>query len=144
MEILQQQIRFFEISGYYSYHGKQNRGYHLKGHRELCQKLVSKMTLHIVWGHLSRKQTVEDRVVFRSSCDSSRSRTLEGPTTSHPTFLQEHLGDSQVWGARHGDARTPPKSISANLSCVFAENTIFLDCKKKLSSIQLISDQIWC
>ena len=28
--------------------GKQNRGYHLKGHRKLCQKLVSKVTLHFV------------------------------------------------------------------------------------------------
>ena len=41
-----------------SYHGEQNRGYHVKEHRKLSQKQVSKVTLHFVWGQLSRKQTV--------------------------------------------------------------------------------------
>ena len=64
MEILQQPIRFFEISGYWSYHAKQNRGYHVKEHKKMCQKLVSKVTLHFVWGQLSREQTVPRYVMI--------------------------------------------------------------------------------
>ena len=45
-------------SGWKSYHGEQNRGYHVKEHTKLCQKQLSKVTLHFVWGQLSRKQTV--------------------------------------------------------------------------------------
>ena len=30
----------------------------MKEHEKLCQKPVSKVTLHFVWGHLTRKQTV--------------------------------------------------------------------------------------
>ena len=30
----------------------------MKEHKKLDQKQVSKVTLHFVWGHLSRKQTV--------------------------------------------------------------------------------------
>ena len=45
-------------NGWKSYHGKQNQGCHVKEHKKLIQKLVSKMTLHFVWGHLSKKQTV--------------------------------------------------------------------------------------
>ena len=30
----------------------------MKEHKKLCQKQVSNMTLHFVWGHLMRKQTV--------------------------------------------------------------------------------------
>ena len=44
-------------SGSKSYHGKQNQG-HVREHRKLYQKVVSKVTLHFVWGHLLRKQTV--------------------------------------------------------------------------------------
>ena len=44
--------------GLQSYHGEQNRGYHMKEHKKLSQKQVSKVTLHFVWGQLSRKQTV--------------------------------------------------------------------------------------
>ena len=46
-------------NGLKSYHGEQNRGYHVKEHKKLDQKLVSKVTLHFVQGHLSRKQTVQ-------------------------------------------------------------------------------------
>jgi len=45
-------------NGWKSYHGEQNRGYHVKEHKKVVQKHVSKVTLHFVWGHLSRKQTV--------------------------------------------------------------------------------------
>ena len=45
-------------NGLKSYHGEQNQGYHVKEHKKLCQKQVSKVTLHFVWGQLSRKQTV--------------------------------------------------------------------------------------
>ena len=31
----------------------------MKEHKKLDQKQVSKVTLHFVWGHLSRKQTVQ-------------------------------------------------------------------------------------
>ena len=31
-----------------SYHGEQNRAYHVKQHQKLCQKQVSKVTLHFV------------------------------------------------------------------------------------------------
>ena len=58
VEILQQPIRFFEICGNQSYQGKQNEGYHLKEQKKPEPRLVSKVMLHFVWGHLSRKQTV--------------------------------------------------------------------------------------
>ena len=45
-------------NGLQSYHGEQNQGYHLKEHKKLYWKLVLKVMLHFVWGHLSRKQTV--------------------------------------------------------------------------------------
>ena len=32
--------------------------YHVKEHKKLGQKLVSKVTLHFVWGHLLKNQTV--------------------------------------------------------------------------------------
>ena len=37
---------------------KQKQGHHVKEHKKLYQKQVSKVTLHFVWGHLTRKQTV--------------------------------------------------------------------------------------
>ena len=58
VKILQQPIRIIEISGYWSCHGEENACYHVKEHKKLGQKLVSKVTLHFVWGHLSKKQTV--------------------------------------------------------------------------------------
>ena len=58
VKILQQPIRIFEISGYWSCHGEENACYHVKEHKKLGQKLVSKVTLHFVWGHLPKKQTV--------------------------------------------------------------------------------------
>ena len=48
VQTIQQPIRIFEISGYWSYHGEQNAGYHVKEHRKLYQKQVSKVTLHFV------------------------------------------------------------------------------------------------
>ena len=45
-------------NGLKSYHGEQNRGYHMNEHKKLSQKQVSKVTLHFVWAQLSRKQTV--------------------------------------------------------------------------------------
>ena len=54
VKIFQQPIRIFEISGYWSCHGE-----HIaKEHKKLGEKLMSKVTLHFVWGHLSKKQTV--------------------------------------------------------------------------------------
>ena len=50
VKILQQPIRILEISGYWSYHGEQNACYHVKEHKKLGQKLLSKVTLHFVWG----------------------------------------------------------------------------------------------
>ena len=44
--------------GLKTYHGEQNQGNHVKEPENLGQKQVSKVTLHFVWGHLSRKQTV--------------------------------------------------------------------------------------
>ena len=38
---------------------KKNVGYHVKEHKNMCLKLVSKVTLHFVWGQLTRKQTVD-------------------------------------------------------------------------------------
>ena len=58
VKILQQPIRIFEISGYWSCHGEENACYHVKEHIKPGQKLVSKVTLYFVWGHLSKKQTV--------------------------------------------------------------------------------------
>ena len=48
VEFFQQPIRIFEISGYWSYHGEQNTGYHVKEPKKLGQKQVSKVTLHFV------------------------------------------------------------------------------------------------
>ena len=59
-ENLQQPIRIFEISGYWSCHGEENACHHVKEHKKLGQKVVSKVTLHFVWGHLSKKQTVAE------------------------------------------------------------------------------------
>ena len=58
VKILQKPIKILEISGYWSCHGEQNAGYHVIEHKNWDQKQVSKMTLHFVWGHFSRKQTV--------------------------------------------------------------------------------------
>ena len=58
VKILQQPIRIFEINGYWSCHGEENACYHVKEHKKLGQKLVSKVTLYFVWGNLCRKQTV--------------------------------------------------------------------------------------
>ena len=57
-ENLHQPIRVFEIGGYWSCHGEQNASYHVKEDKNLNQKMVSKVTLHFVWGHIARKQTV--------------------------------------------------------------------------------------
>ena len=58
-ENLQQPIRIFEIGGYWSCHGEQNASYHVKENKNLDQKMVSKVTLHFVWGLLTRKQAVK-------------------------------------------------------------------------------------
>ena len=63
VKILQQPIRIFEISSYWSCHGEENASYHLKEDENLYQKMVSKVTLHFVWSHLSRKQTVLSRTI---------------------------------------------------------------------------------
>ena len=47
-ENLQQPIRIFEISGYWSCHGEQNAGYHIKEHESHDPNLVSKVTLHFL------------------------------------------------------------------------------------------------
>ena len=60
VKILQQPIKIFEISGYWSCHGEEKACYYVKEHKKLGQKLVSKVTLHFVWGHLSKKQKVYD------------------------------------------------------------------------------------
>ena len=67
VKILQQPIRIFEISGYWSCHGEENACYHVKEHKKLGQKLVSKVTLHFVWGHLSKKQTVADVLAWENT-----------------------------------------------------------------------------
>ena len=41
-----------------------NAGYHVKEHEKLYQKPSSKVTLHFVWGHLSRKQTVDVSIAY--------------------------------------------------------------------------------
>ena len=38
----------------------------MKEHKKLCQKQVSKVTLHFVWGHLTKKQTVSWLLEFQS------------------------------------------------------------------------------
>ena len=41
-----------------SYHGEKKERYHVKEHKKLCCKLMSKMSLHFVEGHHSEKQAV--------------------------------------------------------------------------------------
>ena len=55
-KVLQQSIKI--LSGYWSYHGEQIASYHIKEHKNLFWKLVSKMTVHFVCAHPSRKQIV--------------------------------------------------------------------------------------
>ena len=55
VEVIQQPIRIVEIGGYWSCHGEQIEGYHMKENKNLYPKLVAKVTLHFVWDHLSRK-----------------------------------------------------------------------------------------
>ena len=47
-ENLQQPIRVFKIGGYWSCDGEQNASYHVKEGENLCQKMVSKVTLHFI------------------------------------------------------------------------------------------------
>ena len=42
---------------------KKNACCHVKEHKKLGQKLMSKVTLHFVWDHLSKKQTVSGRQI---------------------------------------------------------------------------------
>ena len=58
VEIPQQPIRIFQFIGFLSYHGEKKERYHVKEHKKLCWKLMSKMSLHFVGGHYSEKQTV--------------------------------------------------------------------------------------
>ena len=44
-------------NGSNSYHGEQNRGFHVKEHKKLCQEQVSKQTLPFVVGQPLTKQT---------------------------------------------------------------------------------------
>ena len=46
----------------------------MKEHEKLYQKLVSKVTLHFVWDHLSRKQTVHCSL----TCVQQVSKTTDG------------------------------------------------------------------
>ena len=39
--------------------GQQNPDYNMKEHKNYIRNRCSKVTLHFVWGHLSRKQTVK-------------------------------------------------------------------------------------
>ena len=48
VKILQQPITIVEISDYWSCHGEQNAGYHVKEHEKLYQKQVSNVILHFV------------------------------------------------------------------------------------------------
>ena len=58
VEIPQQPIRISQFTGFLSYHGEKKERYHVKEHKKLCWKLMSKMSLHFVGGHHSEKQTV--------------------------------------------------------------------------------------
>ena len=57
VEVIQQPIRIVELGSYWSCHGEQIEGYHMKEDKNLYQKLVLKKTLHFVLGHSSRKQS---------------------------------------------------------------------------------------
>ena len=48
VEVIHQPIRIVEIGGYWSCHGKQIKGYHMKQEKNLYQKQVSKVTMHFV------------------------------------------------------------------------------------------------
>ena len=58
VEVIQQRVRNVEIGSYWSCHGEQIEAYHMQEHENLHPKLVSKVTLHLVLGQSSRKQTV--------------------------------------------------------------------------------------
>ena len=70
-----------------SYHGEQNQGYHVKENRKLIQKLVFKISLHFVWSHLSKKQTVRWGVHL---CWCWYFRSKVGHTSSHSIMIQNH------------------------------------------------------
>ena len=90
----QQPITIFEISGYWSYHGEQNAGYHVKEHRKLYQKQVSKVTLHFVWGHISKKQTVEGLIQIYLS----RKYFLPSNAKLLQIFLSINISYFSRWG----------------------------------------------
>ena len=58
VKILQQPISIFGRSGFWSCQGEENACYPVKEHKKLGQKLESKVTLHFVWGHLSKKTLI--------------------------------------------------------------------------------------
>ena len=45
-----QQLLF---NGFWSYHSQQNGAHHVKGYGKLCQKMVSFLVYHFVWGHFA-------------------------------------------------------------------------------------------
>ena len=86
-ENLQQPIRVFEIGGYRSCHGEQNESYYVKEDKNLYQKMVSKVTLHFIWGHLSRKQTVYS--LLKPSRGSQKYHLLYQPSSKNKTIHME-------------------------------------------------------
>ena len=48
VKILKQPIKIFEKSSYWSCHGEEKACYHMKEHKKLGQKVVSKVTLHFI------------------------------------------------------------------------------------------------
>ena len=46
------------FNGFWSYHSQQNETHHVKGYGKLCQKMVSFLVYHFVWGHLGILQDV--------------------------------------------------------------------------------------
>ena len=88
-------------NGLRSYHGEQNRGYHVKEHKKLSQKQVSKVTLHFVWGQLSRKQTVEQvPAAHLSHCAWANALT----PTKEVRLVRTTTGSCSIWRVLRQDA----------------------------------------
>ena len=67
----------------------------MKEHEKLGQKQVSKVTLHFVWGHFSRKQTVIQSIIKVSfQLMSEQFRVLKGASHCILSAIAELGGES--------------------------------------------------
>ena len=100
-------------SGWKSYHGQQNRDFLVKEHEKLYKKKMSKVTLHFVWGHLSRKQTV---------AEASRG-PLKGTVSAQKALQRSETETRELQGGTEENSVSP---MRGSLICPPGKSMIFL------------------